>query len=80
MRLESLNNCADEAVKRFLSIDDFSMCMGNISQNKEYADAYSEFKHKIDLPTEYIDRMYNSQFVRHFYKDDEIAAMRRRWS
>jgi hypothetical protein len=79
IRLEDLDRCAAVALKEFLGIESFKLMNTNISTDKYYADAYREFIRKVHLPPDYIDRMYTSKFVRHFYSDEEIDLFRARW-
>ena len=78
-RLEDLNKCAQKAFKEFLNIDNFELEYANISKEKEYGYAYGQFKSKIKLPSEYIDKIYHSKFVKHFYTDDEVLMFKTRW-
>jgi hypothetical protein len=45
-----------------------------------YGAVRASFERALDLPDEYIDRMYGSPVVRHFFTDDEIDVLRQRWS
>lgn len=80
MRLEDLDSCAGAAFKKFLGIEDFVLKKANISSEKTYSEAYARFKKSIKLPESYIDEMYSSRFVRHFYAQSEIDQFRAEWS
>ena len=80
LRLEDLDKCAEKAFKMFLNIDKFELEYTNISKEKEYGYAYGQFKNKIILPREYIDKIYHSKFVKHFYTEDEVQIFKTRWS
>jgi len=79
MRLENLDGCADPAFKAFLGIDELALVNTNVASNKVYAPLYKAFKRSICLPQDYVDRMYDSKYTRHFYSDEEIQQFRRRW-
>jgi hypothetical protein len=79
IRLEDLNHCATEALKAFLNIDNLELRSANIGGQKEYANAYHQFKRAIVLPESYLDKMYNSKYTRHFYTEAEIEKFRTRW-
>lgn len=85
IRLESLEYCATEAFNSFLGIPKFKIVNENTSaqrlKNKKfpYYSLYDEFKKKITFPREYIDEMYGSKLVKHFYSDEEIVIFKRKW-
>ena len=79
IRLETLNECAQKAFKEFLDIDNFSLIVENVSADKIYADLYQRFKDNIVLPNSYIDKLYNSKYMRHFYSEEEINALSEKW-
>ncbi len=80
LRLEDLNTTATKAIEEFLGINNFSIAHANISSDKGYADAYSKFKNLIRLPQKYIDDMYSSRFMNHFYSNEEIENFRSKWT
>lgn len=79
LKLENLNNCASDAFKTFLDIDGFTLAKSNIGDNKAYRNIYRRFLESIVLPDSYIDKMYTSKYVRHFYSEKEIEAFKARW-
>ena len=79
IRLESLNNCASDAFKDFLGLDGFSVVDSNVGESKDYADLYNAFKKKLCFPEEYLEKMYSSKMVKHFYTEDEIAIFKNKW-
>ena len=79
IRLENLNKCADEAFKKFLDIDNFTLVPSNISSNKSYSQIYQRFLDTLVLPEHYLDKLYKSKYMNHFYSKEEIAAFRARW-
>ena len=79
IRLEDLNDCAGEAFKDFLGIDEFTLTDANIGNEKASAPLYRKFKDSIVLPESYVERMYGSKYMRHFYSDEEIARFRAKW-
>ena len=79
VRLGDLNRCAKTAFKEFLDIDDFTLIQANVANEKVYAPLYKEFKSKIHFPENYINQMYDSRYMRHFYSDEEINGFRKIW-
>lgn len=52
----------------------------NVGSEKAYADAYASFLRALEPTEMQLDRAYSSRMVRHFYKPDEIAGFRARWT
>ncbi|RMF29402.1 MAG: hypothetical protein D6759_13910, partial [Chloroflexi bacterium] len=72
LKLERLDECAPEAFRAFLGVERFELIRANVSSDKMYGDAYRAFVKAIRLPDSYIEQMYTSRYVRHFYSDEEI--------
>lgn len=80
LRVENLNDCYTEAFNQFLGIDNLTLSKNtNIGSQKEYADTYRIFKESIALSESFIDRMYSTDFIQHFYSDSEIQQFKARW-
>ena len=79
IRLENLNNIANQAFSEFLGISDFKLSNTNIGSQKDYAPLYSKFKKSIRFPKKYFDDVYNSKYMQHFYTSTEINQFRERW-
>ena len=79
IRLEDLNRCAREAFHEFLYIEDFALVDTNIGSEKEYAPIYKKFKQTVTLPETYMNDMYQSKYVQHFYSQEEIRRFERIW-
>ncbi|MBW4574477.1 MAG: putative capsular polysaccharide synthesis family protein [Aphanothece sp. CMT-3BRIN-NPC111] len=80
IRLEDLNRCYADAFKEFLGIEQFKLTAANVAAGKQYDIAYKEIKDTIELPHWYLEKMYSSQYVRHFYTHEEIENFRLKWS
>jgi glycosyltransferase involved in cell wall biosynthesis len=78
IRQENLNECAARAVNEFLGLEDLSLHNANVATQKDYAEFYSVFK-KTALPIDYIERLYNTRYARHFYSEAELKAFRKHW-
>jgi hypothetical protein len=79
IRVEDLNRVAQQAFKEFLEIENFSLIDENVSEDKNYALLYKAFKDKIHLPDSYLDQLYCSKYMQHFYSIEEINNFRSRW-
>jgi hypothetical protein len=78
VRLEDLNRIASQALQEFLGLENFVIGHTNTTEGKEYAELYQAFKEK-PLPHEYVSRMYNTRFARHFYSRIELEMFAKRW-
>lgn len=79
IKMEKLNECANEAFGEFLGINNFQIVSSNTGDRKRYKSIYNKFKMSINFPQTYIDKMYDSNYVQHFYKKEEITSFRRKW-
>lgn len=80
LKLEADDVVLAKALGSFVGVDDLELVRANVGAEKEYAKDYAEFKRRIRLPGEYLDRMYGSRYAKHFYTDEELASFRKRWS
>ncbi len=78
-KLETLDKCAPQAFNRFLGIKNFELSKANEATQKKYYGVYRQFLNNIIIPDEYIDHLYKSKYVRHFYSDAEIKTFRDKW-
>ena len=51
----------------------------NESKNKEYSEIYNEFRSSIDIPIDYINKLYDSKYMKHFYSNYEIHNLKKKW-
>ena len=49
------------------------------SEDERAGEAYREMLSRIRLPETYIERMYDSAYMRHFYTPGQIEGFRRKW-
>ncbi len=80
IKLEKLNECAADAMRDFLGLENFRLIESNKAESKEYAAVYQAFRKQVALPESYIDRMYNTKLARKFYSAEELDAFRRKWT
>lgn len=79
IKLEVDDSVKEKAIMEFLCIEDFKLTRSNLDQDKNYAKTYREFLEAIELPETYVEIMCSSEYVRHFYSDTEIEAIRSKW-
>lgn len=79
MRIETTDEVKNKAVREFLNLPDFSVERRNDPGEKAYGEIYRRFKTEVRLPAEYIQRMTDSKYYRHFYGEDFLEETRRKW-
>ncbi len=79
IKLEKINEIAYEAIEEFLKTKDFKLTKSNVGKNKDYSEVYQDFLSSIHIPESYINQMYGSKYVQHFYSTTEIDNFKRRW-
>ncbi len=80
MRSELDDLGKEKALQSFLNDDTIKIVNANQSDNKSYSEAYRSFKSKIVLPESYIDKMYQSEYTKHFYATEEIEVFKQKWN
>jgi hypothetical protein len=80
IRLRDLDRCASQAIPEFLDLDAFALVNANVGETKSYVDVYRAFKAQITFPRDYLDRMYDARFAKHFYSEAERQAFRDQWT
>ena len=80
LRLEDLNTIGSSAFAEFLGIDVPRTLPRNEAATKGYADVYRHFQEQLRLPREFLDRMYDSRYSRHFYTSEELERFRSSWT
>jgi hypothetical protein len=78
IRLEDLDGCAPAAMQAFLGLPAFELQRRNVAAGKRYASLYRRFVESVELPAEYVDRLYGSRVARHFYTERELESFRNR--
>ena len=79
LQLEQLNeNMA--IIQRFLGLSEpFELMNRNMSSKKWYHLLYKEFKAAYKPPGQFIDALYSSTFMTHFYSEADIEKFRKKW-
>jgi hypothetical protein len=79
MRTEDIDRTAQRAFSEFFGIDVVDLKRRNEATNKVYGDVYRQFKKRLSIPSQYLDRQYSSRYSQHFYTPAELAEFRARW-
>ncbi len=79
LRAEDLDTSLIPAVREFMGVELPSVAHRNRAEDKGYAGTYRAFKDDLRLDESYVDDLYSTPFMRHFYTPEEVATFRRRW-
>lgn len=80
IKLEKLNDCYKNAFQEFLDVEIPNLQHTHVTELDPFKPMYTDFVRNATFPTEYLDRMYESAFSRHFYSAAEIDEFRKKWS
>lgn len=69
----------EKVIGSFVSRANFSLKRENDAQAKPYAKVYKEFLKRISFKESFLDEVYSSQLVQHFYTPAQIQHFRERW-
>ncbi len=80
VRTEDLRKIYKNAAKQFLGKN---VGLGNRNGSGGWTKKpalYTQFKRMVKVPRNILDKYYNHHYTKHFYSDEEIANLYRRWS
>lgn len=81
LRFESLADTGPDALQRFFDLDrPVSIDQANVGSTKSYAEPYRQFLEMVRFSDRTTLAAYETAFARHFYTEEELGKMRRRWS
>lgn len=78
LKTEATDEKKEEGIKE-LTGEKIKLSRKNTADDKSYSGAYREFMAQIRFQKQYLDRMYNSKYCRHFYSQKEIEEFRQKW-
>ena len=79
IRFENLKTIGAKAIQNFTGSNHFLLSSYNVSEEKYYKSLYKEFKEKVKLPKEFVEKFYKSKEVRHFYTEAELRQFSKKW-
>lgn len=77
-QLEKLNDL-ESVFQQFFETDKFDLQQAYKGENRFYKNRYRAFIDYISLSEEYINSIYESKYVKHFYTEKQIAAFKKQW-
>ena len=79
-RMEELPRTFPQAMEEYLGLKGLELPSVNVGEKKSYAEKYKQVKEKMCFDRAYLEEVYKSKFVRHFYTEEEISAFIEKWS
>ena len=79
LRMEDISEVAPQALQRFLGIEGFKLKNSNVAGGKDYSNIYRRFSEEVKFPRDYLEQMYESKYMKHFYNPHEIEVAYSRW-
>lgn len=79
MKCEVDDSKKELALQNFLGVDDISLQRANVSAEKSYSDVYRRVKASV-LPKAYVQRLCESDYMQHFYTENEIERIYDFWT
>lgn len=77
-RVEDRQAHREQAIARYLGLDDFSLVSANVGKRKSYAALYREFKTRFQPTKAFVEATYATTYVRRFYPES-WSEMRAYW-
>ena len=69
IRYENITQIFEEAMTEFTGIQGWNLSRRNVSSNKSYAKEYKEFKNRVKIAPEVLQKINSSLYVKHFYPE-----------
>lgn len=80
IKLEKLNTCFKGAFSEFFEQSPEALINTHVTSEDKTFGMYDDFLCEVELPESYLDEMYDCEYVRHFFSDEEVQNFRRKWS
>ncbi|PRO65336.1 putative capsular polysaccharide synthesis family protein [Alkalicoccus urumqiensis] len=78
VQMEKLNDL-EQVLADFLGEEDLTLTQANSGSKKWYHAVYKEFKQKADPSKEYVDQLYDTKYMNHFYSKEDQEKGRNRF-
>ncbi len=85
IKTEALNRALEQALREFLSVDegvaiDVQHRGMGIKKHRAASPVYAELLKNAKFDADFLDRMYSTRYVKHFYLASEVKKFRNRWT
>jgi hypothetical protein len=78
LKLERLSDLLPTVVSDFVGAP-LREVQANVGHRRSSGDQYEYMKKSLQLPESVVRRIYNHDWVQHFYTSEEISALKTRW-
>jgi hypothetical protein len=80
LRLEDADRVLPTALRKLLGVRGIQMIHGRSLEDAKYiGEKYKQLKN-IKYPKDYVDKVYDLTYVKHFYTEEEIVTFKQKWS
>jgi hypothetical protein len=79
-KFESLSDKLVNVMADFLNLSDLNVPRVNMAIEKEYGKNYNTIRETLKFDKNFLDSVYDSKHVKHFYTEKEIKVFYNRWS
>jgi hypothetical protein len=79
MRHDLDDRVKEKCLAELVGVPAVSLAPKNVGAQKRYSATYREFLRRVRLPEDYVDRMLDSKYARHFFNAEELARVRAKW-
>lgn len=78
IKLEKINEL-EHIIGDFVNITNFKLQSENNSDQKVYKREYATFKENFRISKDYVNKLYSSKYIKHFYSEEEIDCFKKKW-
>ena len=78
-KFENFKNILKSCLESFLHREINMLIGDNMSTNKSYWDVYNAVRVSLKFPSQFINKMYNTKYVKHFYCRKEVEKFKMFW-
>ena len=81
LKFEQMNDVFNDCIEELLGkkVGNLGIAHENIHRNKSFDQAHQVLKSELKLSGEFLDRLYSTRLMQHYYSDEERAAFTQRW-
>ena len=78
-KLENGPQSIEQGLSEFFNIPALQLSKTNVGAAKPYSSYYEKFINTVNVSSEILDAVYDSKYVKHFYRPEEILSFQNRW-
>jgi len=78
-KLENGAETIEQGLGDFFNISGFQLRKVNAAETKSYSSYYKKFINTVDISSDILNSAYDSKYVKHFYRPQEILEFQKKW-